>query len=84
MAKRAFSGPELSKVNIGNRYKTAEEFDVAFPNPGPNIEYGGDAGGDENENDEMEARYQTASQGFIKRWFSPNPPTLFFYGLEQN
>jgi len=44
MAKRAFSGPEVFKANIGNGCTTAAGTDVVFPNPGPNIEYGGNAG----------------------------------------
>jgi len=44
MAKRALSGPEVFKANIGNGCTTAAGTDVVFPNPGPNIQYGGNAG----------------------------------------
>src|ERR1700743_2085143 len=43
MAKRAMSGPEVFKANIGNGCTTAAGTDVVFPSPGPNIQYGGNA-----------------------------------------
>lgn len=41
MAKRALSGPEVFKANINNGCTTAAGTDVVFPNPGPNVQYGG-------------------------------------------
>ena len=39
--KRALSGPDIFRANIGNGCSTTEGKDVVFPNPGTVIEYGG-------------------------------------------
>ena len=41
--KRAWGGPSLFIANIGNGCSVPAGKDVVFPNPGSDVEYGGDA-----------------------------------------
>lgn len=43
LAKRNLSGPDMFVANIGNGCSTPAGTDIVFPDPGPDIQYGGNA-----------------------------------------
>lgn len=44
LGKRNLSGPDMFIANIGNGCSTPAGTDVVFPNPGPDVKYGGNSG----------------------------------------
>jgi len=43
LAKRNLSGPDMFIANIGNGCSTPAGRDIVFPNPGSDVQYGGNA-----------------------------------------